>query len=174
MRTLLIAPIAALALAACDAKDPAPKAAPAPAPTPAPAADTPAPAPAKPTPASSPNEVDLTFEGGLTATLRGNAGSCSKGLGAQFEVSSDELGVTPSFKLTILVTSEEEWSSPSIALNATDPKGNWVRDRRTPPAGESFDLARDHTHATLDTTLRALPSGDPVRVKGSIRCPKGG
>ncbi|WP_434044244.1 MULTISPECIES: hypothetical protein [Sorangium] len=175
MRPLSIAPIAALALAACDTKDaghgPAKTEPPAPASTPA--AEPVAPAPAKKGPASSRNEVDLTFEGGLTATLRGKGGLCAKGLGANFEVRSDELGVTPSFKLNILVTAEDEWKNPAITLNVSEPRGSWARDRRTAPAGESIALARDHTQATIDTTLRAIPSGEPIRVKGSIRCPKG-
>ncbi|WP_437968920.1 hypothetical protein WMF04_06370 [Sorangium sp. So ce260] len=175
MRTLVIAPIAALALAACDTKDPGPGPAKAdpPAPASSPAAAPVAPAPAKARPASSPNEVDLTFAGGLTATLRGKGGLCAKGLGANFEVRSDELGVTPSFQLNILVTAENEWENPAITLNVSEPRRSWARDRRTPPAGESITLARDHTQAIVDTTLRAIPSGEPVRVKGSIRCPKG-
>lgn len=171
VRTTPIRLIVALTFAACDAKDPAPepaKAAPAPAPTTA--VDPPAPVAHKVAPASSPNEVDLTFEGGFAATLKGNGGLCAKGLGANFEVRSDELGVTPSFKLNILVTAEDEWQNPAITLNVSDPRGSWARDRRTAPAGESLDLARDHTHAILDTTLRAIPGGEPVKVRGSIRC----
>jgi len=171
MRTLVIAPLTALALAACDAKDASPE--PAKVAPPAPASELVAAAPAKAGPASSPNEVDLTFEGGLTATLRGKGGRCAKGLGANFEVRSDELGVTPSFKLNILVTAEDEWENPAITLNVTEPRGSWARDRSTAPAGESIELARDHTQALVDTTLRAIPGGEPIRVKGSIHCLKG-
>lgn len=171
VRSLLLHSLILLTLAACDAKDPAP-AAEEPAPAPTPAAEPPAPAAAKPTPPSSPNEVDLVLEGGLTATLKGKGGLCAKGLGANFEVRSEEFGVTPSFKLNILVTSEDEWQNPSIILNATEPRGNWARDRRTAPAGEKLDLAREHTHAIIDTTLRPVVSGEPVKVRGSIRCPK--
>lgn len=171
MRTLLLPSLVLLTLAACDAKDPAGDK-PAPAPAPAPAADPPAPAAPKAAPASSPNEVDLVLEGGLEATLKGKGGLCAKGLGANFEVRSEEFGVSPSFKLNILVTSEDEWQNPSIVLNATEPRGNWGRDRNTPPAGEKLDLARDHTHAIIDTTLRPVVGGEPVKVRGSIRCPK--
>ncbi|MBZ5710776.1 hypothetical protein [Nannocystis pusilla] len=175
MRTSVIAAFAVVALMACDAQEatPAPaKPAPA-APAAAPAAPATAPPPPAKAPAASPNEVDLTFEGGFTATLRGKGGLCAPGLGANFEVRSEELGVAPAFKLNILVTAEDEWANPAITLNVDAPRGSWARDRRTPPAGESIALARDHTEATIDTTLRAIPSGEPVKVKGSIRCPKG-
>lgn len=173
MRSLATTLLALASLAACDSKDPAP-ARPAPAPTPA---DAPAPTPAAPapkaSPAASPNEVDLTFSGGLTATLKGKAGLCARGLGANFQVRSEELGVAPAFSFNILVTSEDEWTNPAITLNVTEPRGNWARNRQSPPAGESIDLARDHTSATMDTTLRPVAGGEPVRVQGSIRCPKG-
>lgn len=175
MRTLVITLLAAVASAACDSKEAAPATpvqAPQPAQAPAEGAgEKTAPAP-KARPAESPNEVDLTLSGGVTATLKGKGGSCSKGLGANFEVRSDELGVTPSFALNILVTSEDEWDNPAITLNVSEPRGSWARDRRTPPAGESLELARDHTGATVDTTLRPIAGGEPVKVKGSIRCPK--
>jgi hypothetical protein len=172
MHTLVNAVIAAVALAACEAKDAPPTPAKATAPAAGSAAGAAAPAPESRA-VDSPNEVDLRFEGGLTATLRGKGGRCAKGLGANFEVRSDELGVTPSFKFNVLVTSEGEWDNPAITLNVTEPRGSWARDRTAAPPGESITLARDHTQALIDTTLRAIPGGEPIRVKGSIRCPKG-
>lgn len=79
----------------------------------------------------------------------------------------------PGAALSAIVTAEDEWKNPAITLNVSEPRGSWARDRRTAPAGESIALARDHTQATIDTTLRAIPSGEPIRVKGSIRCLKG-
>lgn len=171
MRTICLA---ALLLVACGKDDDtptAPEAAKAPTPPTAPQAEPVTGHGAEHPPAAvdqaeSRNEYDLTFTGGLEKRLQGKGGVCAPGLGASFRVQAD--GVD----FTILVTSEEEWTNPAILLNVLEPKGHWGRNRQKPPAGETIELARDHTSATVDTTLRAVTGGEPVKVKGTIRCPK--
>jgi len=171
MRTILVC--AALALLGCGKDDPSSKKEPAKEPA-APREVPPDPEPAaKPpaTPPASPNQVDLVFEGGVDAKLQGQGGTCAEGLGASFRVRSEELGVTPAFELSILVTSEEEWTNPAIVLDVAEPRGNWGRNKDKPPAGETIDLARDRTQATIDTVLQPIGGGEPVKVKGTIKCP---
>lgn len=140
--------------------------------------DSPAPGAGKEAAApAGPGQVDLSFEGALTARLAGSAGRCSvmSGAveGASFQVRSSELGVAPDFELTILVTSEEEWASPSIVLNVKGPeRASYARNTMKPRAEDKIALARDVTSAEIDVELKQVAGAGAVKIVGSIRCPK--
>jgi len=182
MRPVACAVIVSGFLAACESRPPprqeepppapAQEAAPAPA-TPPPAAPAPA---ARMAGAQPPNQVDLAFDGAFTASLVGKAGRCGPfqrdpDRGATFSVRSEDLGVAPPFDLTIVVTSDAEWTNPPIALNLRgEPPVSYVRNIRKPPPGDKVDLARDRSAAAVDVTLQQVAGSRRVHVKGSIRC----
>ena len=140
--------------------------------------DAPAPASAKPEPATprSENEVDLTFTGAFTATLKGKAGMCSRRKsgpipGATWKVSSADLGVTtPTFDITI-ITEPKTIQNPAIIVNVKgDQRASYARPLDQKDA--RLALAEDATSAELDVVLKKVAAKNQLHVVGSIKCAK--
>lgn len=137
-----------------------------------------APAPARPRAAApkSDNEVDLTFTGAFTATLKGKAGMCSRRksgpiLGSTWQVHSVDLGVSkPAFDFTI-ITEPKTIQNPAMVVNV---KGEQRASYNRPLDQEDarLALAEDATSAEIDVVLKKVAGKDTLHVVGSIKCAK--
>ncbi|HUS62936.1 MAG TPA: hypothetical protein VMZ28_00285 [Kofleriaceae bacterium] len=136
-----------------------------------------APAEPKTRPASpkSDSDVDLTFSGAFSATLKGKAGSCSLRKsgpipGATWQVRSEELAVTPPLDLTI-IAEPKAFQNPTMIVNLRgDRTTSYARPENQKDA--KLVLAEDATSAEVDVELVAVVGGGKLRVAGSIRCSK--
>ncbi|MBX3221777.1 MAG: hypothetical protein KF795_14770 [Labilithrix sp.] len=116
----------------------------------------------------SKNEVDLTFTGDITATLKGKAGTCG-GVpgGASFQVRSADLGVDPAFELAVVILEEEDWPQPTTVLNVTS--GDKASYTWSKTAG-TVVAQRDRSRVDFDVELGKVAAAGKVTVKGSIVC----
>ena len=134
-----------------------------------------APVAPKPKAPRSDNDVDLTFSGAFSATLKGKAGSCSLRKsgpmpGATWQVRSEELGAQPPFNLTI-ISETAEFDDPSMVVNVTgDGRTSYARHRGKPDA--RLVVAKDATSAELDVEMKEVVGGRKLRVVGTIKCSK--
>jgi hypothetical protein len=121
-------------------------------------------------------EVDLELSGAVTGTFRGPGATCSRfeiegTPSATIKVMSRDLGAAQDWDLTFMVTTEDEWETPAVILNARGATRASYTYGKQEPAGESVSVARDLTGATIDLSLKELVGKRKVRVKGTIRCP---
>jgi hypothetical protein len=118
--------------------------------------------------AASNNDVDITVTGEFSATLKGKAGTCGgvEG-GASFVVKSEELGVSPTFEIAVIILSEEDWPTPPTILNVKEPNKASYAWNKT--AG-TVVAQRDRSKVELDADLKNVATGGIVHVKGSIVC----
>lgn len=130
-------------------------------------------APRKPARPKSDNQVDLTFTGALTATLKGKAGSCSLRKsgpmpGATWQVRSEELAAQPPLEL-VIISETSSFDDPSIVVNVTgEARTSYARHRGKPDA--RLVVARDATSAELDVEMKQVVGGGKLRVVGTIKC----
>lgn len=128
---------------------------------------------ARPASPKSDSDVDLTFSGAFSATLKGKAGSCSLRKsgpipGATWQVRSDELGVTPQLDLAI-IAEPKTFQNPTMIVNVRgDRTTSYARPENQKDA--KLVLAEDATSAELDVELKAVVGGGKLRVAGTIKC----
>lgn len=119
-------------------------------------------------------DVALSFDGAFSASLEGKAGTCSLRRsgpmpGATWRVHSDDLGVAPSFELTIIAEADA-FDDPSVVVNVVGTERVSYARRRGQPV-ESVTLARDGTSAQLDLRLTPVAAtGEALHVKGTLGC----
>jgi hypothetical protein len=106
--------------------------------------------------------------GDVTATLKGAAGTCG-GVsgGASFTVRSEELGVTPSFELAVVILGEKDWATPPTVLNVKEPaKASYAWNKTT----GTVVAQRDRSRVDIDAELKNVGGSGTVKVVGSIVC----
>jgi hypothetical protein len=172
IRVLLLAALISVVACGC-APEPAPQADDV-IESPAIAADVPQAAPRPDSAPPSDNTVDLTFAGAFSARLSGKAGRCSLRRsgpipGATWQVRSEELGVAPTFSLTI-IAQPDAFDDPSIVVNVTgENRASYAR--RAGSRDERLALAQDAMSADVDVELKLVgTTSESLRVTGTIRC----
>ncbi|MBX3190631.1 MAG: hypothetical protein KF819_26760 [Labilithrix sp.] len=112
--------------------------------------------------------VDITVSGDFEARLEGKAGTCG-GVsgGASFRVTSDALGVSPTFEIAVVILEEEDWAKPPTVLNVTAPnKTSYTWSGAT----GTVVAQRDRSRVDIDIEMKQVAAPGTVKVKGSIVC----
>jgi hypothetical protein len=130
--------------------------------------------PKKPAAPRSENEVDLTFSGAFSATLKGKAGMCSLRKsgpipGATWQVRSEELGASaPTFDFTIIAEPDKFQDPTAIVNTKGDRRASYGRARGANDA--KLVLAEDATSAEVDLVLKQVAGKGELKVVGTIKC----
>jgi hypothetical protein len=126
--------------------------------------------PTKPPPTTPKGKAALTLEGKVTGSL--DATNSTVTCEGKDNMGSFRARPTDgSYELTIMITSEEEWKKPAIALNVTKPeRASFVRKPADERPEDKFELAKDFSKAEIDVVLRAVVGKETIAIKGTIDC----